>query len=252
MGSRLVAFSARPPVTPSSMDEPVTIRAGSAWATMVAHMVEMGDTPTEWDLVQFVTSMAAHRAGSPRNSKTLDAPSFVGDLEQNRNCLENPLDLVQSQDLPTTHSQDLSVGSQQELLDQVRLSCSSDLFHLGLLDSQDVLDRLAARHFIEYESDSEGGGEEGEVIEACLRISLFSPKPSRTVLESQTYREENPPQVEIGCLVGEPPALSPLTLLSRKLSERLAAEQREACTQTSQVSLSRRSPTSTSAKSSPV
>merc|ERR1712223_56973 len=105
MGSRLVAFSARPPVTPSSMDEPVTIR--SAWATMVAHMVEMGDTPTEWDLVQFVTSMAAHRVGSPRNSTSLDAPCFVEDLEQNRDYLENPLDLVQSQDLPTRHSQDL-------------------------------------------------------------------------------------------------------------------------------------------------
>merc|ERR1719414_400381 len=114
------------------MDEPVTIsafRAGSAWATMVAHMVEMGDTPTEWDLVQFVTSMAAHRAGSPRNSKTPDALCFVEDLEQNRDCLENPLDLVQSQDLPTMQSQDLSVGSPQ-LLDQVHLSgSSSDLFH---------------------------------------------------------------------------------------------------------------------------
>ena len=209
---------------------------------------------SEWDLVQFVTSMAAHRAGSPRNSKTPDALCFVEDLEQNRDCLDldNPLGLVQSQDLPTLQSQDLSVGSQQELPEQVHLSGSSDLFHLGLLDSQDVLDRLAERHFIEYESDSEGGGEEGEVIEACLRISLFSPKPTRTVQESQTHREENPPQIEIGCLIGEPPALSPLTLLSRKLGERLAAEQREACTQTSQVSLSRRSPTSTSTKSSPV
>ena len=207
---------------------------------------------SEWDLVQFVTSMAAHRAGSPRNSKTPDALCFVEDLEQNRDCLENPLDLVQSQDLHTMQSQDLSVGSQQELPEQVHLSGSSDLFHLGLLDSQDALDRLAARHFIEYESDSEGGGEEGEVIEACLRISLFSPKPTRTVQESQSHREENPPQVEIGCLIGEPPALSPLTLLSRKLGERLAAEQREACTQTSQVALSRRSPTTPSAKSSPV
>ena len=199
--------------------------------------------------------MAAHRVGSPRNSTSLDAPCFVEDLEQNRDCLENPLGLMQSQDLHTMQSQDLSVDSQQQLLDQVHLSGSSDLFHLGLLDSQDVLDRLAARHFIEYESDSEGGGEEGEVVEACLRISLFTPKTTRTVLESQTHKEERscePPQVEIASLVGEQPALSPLTLLSRKLSERLAAEQREACTQTSQVSLSRRSPTSTSAKSSPV
>ena len=199
--------------------------------------------------------MAAHRAGSPRNSKTLDALCFTEDLEQNRDCLENPLDLVQSQDLHTMQSQDLSVGSQQELPEQVHLSGSSDLFHLGLLDSQDVLDRLAERHFIEYESDSEGGGEEGEVIEACLRISLFSPKPTRTVLESQTHDEERscePAQVEIASLVGEQPALSPLTLLSRKLGERLAAEQREACTQTSQVALSRRSPTTPSAKSSPV
>merc|ERR1712226_1003653 len=46
--------------------------------------------------------------------------------------------------------------------------------------------------------------------------------------------------------------LSPLSLLSRKLGERLAGEQREACTQTSKASLSPRSPAALCPKSSSV
>jgi len=223
---------------------------------MVAHMVEMGDTPTDWELVQFVTSMAAHRAGSPRTSTHKDMPCFNG-----RGETGSALDLILSQEelrtMEVTESQDLfnltSLGSQQ-LLDKMCLSDSSELF--GISDSQEVLDRLAARHFIEYESDSEVGSEEGEVIEACLQISLFSPQLARAALEPQADQEAK--QYEQSLLMatsktGDQSALSPLSLLSRKLGERLAGEQREACTQTSQASLSPQSPPAASCpKSSPV
>jgi len=219
---------------------------------MVAHMVEMGDTPTDWELVQFVTSMAAHRAGSPRTSTQKDMPCFQGLGETG--SVEGLLDMTLSQDLHTlevTESQDLfnltSLDSQQ-LLDKVCLSESSELLQFDISDSREVLDRLAARHFIEYESDSEAGSEEGEVIEACLQISLFSPQLNRAVLEPQADQEAK------SCehVATSKTALSPLSLLSRKLGERVAGEQREACTQTSQASLSPRSRPASCPKSSPV
>merc|ERR1719305_1662042 len=237
------------------MASPRTLRAGRAWTTMVAHMVEMGDTPTDWELVQFVTSMAAHRAGSPRTSTQQDMPCFQGLGETG--SVEGLLDMTLSQDLHTlevTESQDLfnltSLGSQQ-LLDKVCLSESSELLQFDISNSREVLDRLAARHFIEYESDSEAGSEEGEVIEACLQISLFSPQLNRAVVEPQADQEAKSCEQRLHVATSKT-ALSPLSLLSRKLGERVAGEQREACTQTSQASLSPRSRPASCPKSSPV
>jgi len=219
-------------------------------------MVEMGDTPTDWELVQFVTSMAAHRAGSPRTSTKQDMMPCFNGLGETGSALDLILSQEELRTMEVTESQDLfnltSLGSQQ-LLDKMCLSDSSELF--GFSDSQELLDRLAARHFIEYESDSEVGSDEGEVIEACLQISLFSPQLTRAALEPQADQEVKTYEQPLMATskTGNQSALSPLSLLSRKLGERLAGEQREACTQTSQASLSPQSPPAASCpKSSPV
>ena len=195
--------------------------------------------------------MAAHRAGSPRIQQDMNCFGKTGSVE-------GLLGMTLKQDLHTlevTESQDLfnltSLDSQQ-LLEKACLSESSELLQFDISDSREVLDRLAARHFIEFESDSEAGSEEGEVIEACLQISLFSPQLPRADLKPQADQEGK--SCEQPLLVAtSKTALSPLSLLSRKLGERVAGEQREACTQTSQASLIRRSrPAASCSKSSPV
>ena len=200
--------------------------------------------------------MAAHRAGSPRTSTKQDMMPCFNGLGETGSALDLILSQEELRTMEVTESQDLfnltSLGSQQ-LLDKMCLSDSSELF--GFSDSQELLDRIAARHFIEYESDSEVGSEEGEVIEACLQISLFSPQLARAALEPQADQEAKQYEQPLMATskTGDQSALSPLSLLSRKLGERLAGEQREACTQTSQASLSPQSPPAASCpKSSPV
>ena len=201
--------------------------------------------------------MAAHIAGSPRNSTKQDSQCLEGLLETG--SLEGALDVTLGQDfcgMEVTESQDLFNHDSLQLLDKMCLSDSSELLQFGISDSQDVLDRLAARHFIEYESDSdEGASEEGEVIEACLQISLFSPPPSRAVVEPKADQQTRSWKESLHMATSktaDSSTLSPLSLLSRKLGERLAGEQREACTQTSKASLSPRSPAALCPKSSSV
>merc|ERR1711962_787031 len=47
-------------------DSPSTARVGRrAWASMVTHMLELLDTPSDWRRAQSVSSMVTHRAASP-------------------------------------------------------------------------------------------------------------------------------------------------------------------------------------------
>merc|ERR1712089_9125 len=47
-------------------DSPSSARVGRrAWASMVTHMLELLDTPSDWRRAQSVSSMVTHRAASP-------------------------------------------------------------------------------------------------------------------------------------------------------------------------------------------
>merc|ERR1712080_537763 len=85
-------------------------------------------------------------------------------------------------------------------------------------DEQELLSLLAHKHhYIEYESESDSGSEMDNVVTACLHISLYSPVEVRAFMETSTAARDEFLSPTIS-------PLSPLSLLSHKLTQRLATQ----------------------------
>merc|ERR1711962_786036 len=267
-------------------DSPSSARVGRrAWASMVTHMLELLDTPSDWRRAQSVSSMVTHRAASPlpiccapslpdpdpdpdhshcASHLVCVGPSSPPMLPSSPDdspppsplpcvspCVPSPSSPVS---IPPQSGCDLPLTPSSVCPSLPSLACAPSVCVCvpvcvcSPLDQDLVTFSSPDPANIEYETESECETPDlGErVITAFLQIPLYSPVTVRTGTRTQDTTTSTHTRPGTHERLSLP--LSPLTELSQRLSRRLAAHRQSL--ETVESSCVRETATQTSACSS--